>query len=934
MGTEVWLRSYEIPGVPGTGAESDPFDASRADLFDALMRDFFDNPADPVDPKYYIHLGPGSFMTNGARVTVTGTSIEKGWKMSNGWIIAGAGMDLTTLGLNEFTNPDVVDGNGTHGTRTVVNGASSDPLNNLVVRDLTIDANWPYLTYRPPEGDCRVMSVTMYSRGNATVENVRSINTYGDKRSGNECFSIFLSHDVAFDETVPLNPPGLSPTDPQPRVTLAIRNCIAENGHGDYVEGMTAFSRHMVDMRNNVCRDLPNGFPPGIYEGDWAGGANPSAAYQFTGRGITFTGNRSYNCPAPLYFDTGNIYDVLIADNQFFGCGWGGLLTVPTANFFALDVRKNGSVLDGQYVDLPIKPSGGSDSYRVRVWFHLSGSSVPAPSNPGTLIPVTYIGGPTPDTPNQIDAKIVTALTTSPGTPLLANVRQEFLGVIGKPSGTGAWAGTNGTLVSDSTALYAQRGYEFQNWVIDNNLFCIEYGYWTVGHPIPQRYGVFLQGTGAPTCRDYTVTNNYIQFYGPVTGSQNYSFFTYDIGGHLSMVGNRTNYEDDSIGFGMASISQLSGSTQYFFGNRINSGPSFGAPIPGLEDSDSGNKPSVGTLGTITQAGALLVNSTPATADVEQASPATWWSGQGWASTPASTQSVSFRAYVMPAEGEDNSSGFWILESSINAGSFANALTYSNNGTLNAPAFIGDGSGLTNLGVGHISGLGAGVATALGQPVVGTGSIVLNGGNSNLNIVSTATVQTAGSGPLSVWANSLTSGSTLYLASTSLTTGRMVDVVVTGTGSGTGYGMVISNTRNGVSSANVALQLTASGGGSSNIALNVTAGSTALQALSATNGTFTGGISIGGGGTAIAVSKTFTAAMSVSISATSIGTVTVTATGVLAGDTFAIEIAQQPAGIVLAGVRSGTNQILVDFYNTTAGSLTLTGTIKLRSFEA
>lgn len=89
-----------------------------------------------------------------------------------------------------------------------------------------------------------------------------------------------------------------------------------------------------------------------------------------------------------------------------------------------------------------------------------------------------------------------------------------------------------------------------------------------------------------------------------------------------------------------------------------------------------------------------------------------------------------------------------------------------------------------------------------------------------------------------------------------------------------------------------------------------------------------------GGGTPIAKSATYTAAMSASVSAGTVGTVTVTATGVAAGDTFALEIPQQTASLVFAGVRGGTDQILVDFYN--ADLLTphsLSGTIKIRSFE-
>lgn len=241
----------------------------------------------------------------------------------------------------------------------------------MVVRDLTVDANWPGLLELdpPPPTDSAVLSVSIYSFGNATVGNVRSINTYGDKVSENECFSIFLSHPNVLDEH----------DVPPVRSMLAVRNCIAEEGHGDYVVGMTAFSKHMVDMRGNVCRNLPNGIPP---TGDDPG-SNPSAAYQFTGRGITFTDNKSYNCPAPLYFDTGNIYDVIIANNEFFGCGWAGLLTYPTRNFFGINVRQGGDALDGKYVDLPVTPTpGGPGDYRSRVWLKKQGSTATPPAVP------------------------------------------------------------------------------------------------------------------------------------------------------------------------------------------------------------------------------------------------------------------------------------------------------------------------------------------------------------------------------------------------------------------------------------------------------------------------------------------------------------------------------------------------------------------------
>lgn len=683
MGTEVWLRSYEIPGVPGTGTEGNPFDASRADIFDALLRDFYFNPHDPIDRKYYIHLGPGSFKTNGNLLTPSG-GVTTGWKMGNGWILEGMGMNRTTLKLNEFTDASSLDANGTHGSRVVVFAVPGEPNNNLVVRDMTIDANWPALPNRPADGKCAVAGVAMYSRGNATVENVRCLNTYGDNRSALECFSIFLSHVGGFDETRPLGPPGIDPAPPAlpRRATLAIRNCIAEDGHGDYVVGMTCFSRHMVDMRHNLCRNLPNGFPPGVYP-THPNGANPSSAYQFTGRGITFTHNQSQGCPCGLYFDTGNIDDVLIAQNQFFGCGWGGLATNPINNFFGLNVRKTKQDLDGAYFDLPIKLSGASNDYRVRVWLKLKDSTATPPPipNPGCRFEVEYQMG---DDTHAINLRIVDKLrrySLEPEPPdrlsptLFAAMHAYNEEVIGTPTTTNDaedWAGDAVVVVSDPTALYGQRNWRFQNWVIDHNVFGIDYGYWTVARPTLQRWGVLLAGSGQPECRDYTVTNNVVQFYGPIIGGQNSSYVTGRLAGHLSFIGNQTNYSGVSgASFGQALIQLFPGSTFYSFGNRINSGPSFGSPIPGLEDTpDSVGTPAVGTLGAITEAGALLVNTTPATLDLEQASPAVWWSGQGWATTPASSQPLTFRSYILPAEGDDNPSGRWVLESSINDGAF------------------------------------------------------------------------------------------------------------------------------------------------------------------------------------------------------------------------------------------------------------------------
>ncbi len=134
---------------------------------------------------------------------------------------------------------------------------------------------------------------------------------------------------------------------------------------------------------------------------------------------------------------------------------------------------------------------------------------------------------------------------------------------------------------------------------------------------------------------------------------------------------------------------------------------------------------------------------------------------------------------------------------------------------------------------GTLTGLGTGVATALGTAVVGSGSIVLNGGNSDLNIASTRTTQTAGSGPFSVIGNSLTTGSLAYLSSSSVTTGNLLDIRGTsaGTGSPVGLNIALSGATSGT---NTGLTISSTLG-STNKAINVTAGSTTLQAMTASS---------------------------------------------------------------------------------------------------
>ena len=88
---EIWI-ALRSDGVKGTGTLNDPFDGSVGTTFrfDELMRTI-SSQAGPA----LVHLGPGTFETNGYSddqdVTITG------WQMKASMRIVGAGKDVTTV---------------------------------------------------------------------------------------------------------------------------------------------------------------------------------------------------------------------------------------------------------------------------------------------------------------------------------------------------------------------------------------------------------------------------------------------------------------------------------------------------------------------------------------------------------------------------------------------------------------------------------------------------------------------------------------------------------------------------------------------------------------------------------------------------------------------------------------------------------------------
>lgn len=90
-------------------------------------------------------------------------------------------------------------------------------------------------------------------------------------------------------------------------------------------------------------------------------------------------------------------------------------------------------------------------------------------------------------------------------------------------------------------------------------------------------------------------------------------------------------------------------------------------------------------LGVTATDGLQLINPTAAAAGAQQVSPAVHWTGQGWKTTAtAATQSVDFRAYVLPVQGATNPTGLWSLVASVNGGAYSTILTGSTGGIVSA----------------------------------------------------------------------------------------------------------------------------------------------------------------------------------------------------------------------------------------------------------
>jgi hypothetical protein len=156
---QVWMAA-RTDGIKGSGTARDPYDGSTAAKFDARMNELPSNTR--------VHLGPGTFLTQGYADNVTG-----GWQIKPGMIIIGSGIDVTTLQLVNHTVGEYYFAIGhALGASTLADFAE--------VSDLTIDCNLSGAGASTASSAVRLMG------NHARIHRVKAIN-WGSKDGNKPC---------------------------------------------------------------------------------------------------------------------------------------------------------------------------------------------------------------------------------------------------------------------------------------------------------------------------------------------------------------------------------------------------------------------------------------------------------------------------------------------------------------------------------------------------------------------------------------------------------------------------------------------------------------------------------------------------------------------------------------------------------------------------
>jgi len=268
---QVWI-AIRTDGLPGSGTQADPFDGSTQPKFDAAMAAIPSNTA--------IHLGGGTFRTAAAH----------SWLVRPGWVVTGAGIDVTTIRLT--------------GSIAGVKGVScfySDSnisTDNITISDLTIDCNWPELSATALIGDSgekeTAVAAAYIFGSNNVIERVRFTNSYGSWYNATESFGIAFAAPVNADAT-----------------GNVIRFCRADSPHGNYASPFALHGRATHPITDSmVVSNTAVGINDGLSDGFNTGGVNLAFHQNCIVEGNTFT-----DCFAIAYQDNGTLKNLTVRNN-------------------------------------------------------------------------------------------------------------------------------------------------------------------------------------------------------------------------------------------------------------------------------------------------------------------------------------------------------------------------------------------------------------------------------------------------------------------------------------------------------------------------------------------------------------------------------------------------------------------------------------------
>jgi hypothetical protein len=312
---EIWI-AVRSDGLGGSGTQSDPYDGSTPEKFDTILHNYY------FTPNLGVHLvGSTPFRTN----------VGHSWNVGPGWVISGDGMYSTTVQL-------VGSVAGVPGVYVV----TSDPniaTDNVAIRDLTIDCNWPALASTAPTGadgeKDSGASAIMLNGSNNLLERVRCINSYGSWGNKKEQFALFL--------TAPRNGDGTN---------NIIRECRAEQPQGTYgnpfaLSGWTFSTPNHLITNSKVVNCTAIGVNDGLSHGFTSGGVNLANVKECVVDSNTFI-----DCYGAAYIDVGSI-DGLTVTNNTVVRGWMAIGLRCPGTKQNITVSGNNFQIQNRFSDVP-----------------------------------------------------------------------------------------------------------------------------------------------------------------------------------------------------------------------------------------------------------------------------------------------------------------------------------------------------------------------------------------------------------------------------------------------------------------------------------------------------------------------------------------------------------------------------------------------------